>query len=255
LPRGAFVKEIERSLLAGDIDVAVHSAKDLPTDETPGTGIVAYLPREDPRDAIVSRGSGGVDGLDPGARVGTESVRRRAFLLRVRPDVEAVPIRGNVDTRLRKMDAGEYDALVVAVAGLARLGLSERIAERVSIDQMLPAVGQGAIAVETRSDDPVVERVGVLDDLECRVAVLAERSFLKSMGGGCRAPFAAHARTVGDRLVMDGAAIHPEGRDLLGDRIEGAMTESISLGEKLAESLLARGADELASGNPVVGRE
>ncbi|MDX1622938.1 MAG: hydroxymethylbilane synthase [Gemmatimonadota bacterium] len=247
LARGAFVNELERALVGEEIDLAVHSAKDLPTGGDPATELVAFPPREDPRDAVVSRDGSGLDGLPEGARVGTESPRRRAFLLLSRPDLAPTPIRGNVDTRLRKLDAGDYEALVVAVAGLRRLGLEGRISETLDPDTMIPAVGQGALALQMRADDPLAGAVRGLDDPDTRAAVIAERSFLETMGGGCRAPFAALGRAEDGRLSLEGAAVDPAGAQAIRDRVEGDVEEATSLGERLAESLLSRGAADFVA--------
>lgn len=244
--RGAFVKELERALIDGEIDLAVHSAKDLPTDLAAGTAITALPPREDPRDALVSRDGIGLEDLPEGARVGTESPRRRAFLLLRRGDLQVAPVRGNVDTRLAKLDAGEYDALVLAVAGLVRMDRADRIDQRLEPDVMLPAVGQGALAIQMRAGDPLAEAVRPLDDLKARAAVTAERAFLRAMGGGCRAPFAALADLAGGRLRIDGAALQPDGRGILTDRLEGSAEAAETLGERLAASLLSRGAAAFA---------
>lgn len=244
--RGAFVKELERALIDGEIDLAVHSAKDLPTDLAAGTAIAALPPREDPRDALASRDGIGLEDLPEGARVGTESPRRRAFLLLRRGDLQVAPVRGNVDTRLAKLDAGEYDALVLAVAGLVRMGRADRIDQRLEPDVMLPAVGQGALAIQMRAGDPLAEAVRPLDDPEARAAVTAERAFLRAMGGGCRAPFAALAGLAGGRLTIDGAALQPDGRAILTDRLEGSAEAAETLGERLAASLLSRGAAAFA---------
>lgn len=240
--RGEFVTELEGALADGDIDLAVHSAKDLPTDAAPGTVIVAWPVREDPRDALVGTGGAGLAGLPRGARVGTESPRRRAFLLLTRPDLDVRPIRGNVDTRLAKLDAGEVDVLVLAVAGLARLGRADRISEPLDPAAMLPAVGQGALAIQMRAGDPRSREVAPLDDRATRAAVLAERAFLRAMGGGCRAPFAALARVEGARLALDAAALDPDGREILRDVAEGGVEEAEELGRSLAGMLLGRGA-------------
>lgn len=250
--RGAFVKELERALLDGEIDLAVHSAKDMPTDPAPETEIAALPPREDPRDAVASRDGLGLDELPEGARVGTESPRRRAFLLHRRDDLEIAPVRGNVDTRLARLDAGAYDALVLAVAGLVRLGRSDRIDQRLDPEVMLPAVGQGALAIQMRAGDPLAAAVRPLDDPDTRAAVVAERAFLRAMGGGCRAPFAALAGLAGGRLTIDGAALEPDGREILRDRLEGSAEAAGLLGERLAESLLSRGAAAFAPAD--VGR-
>lgn len=244
--RGAFVKELERALIDGQIDLAVHSAKDLPTDLAAGTAIAALPPREDPRDALASRDGIGLEDLPEGARVGTESPRRRAFLLLRRGDLQVAPVRGNVDTRLAKLDAGEYDALVLAVAGLVRMGRADRIDQRLEPEVMLPAVGQGALAIQMRAGDPLAEAVRPLDDRDARAAVTAERAFLRAMGGGCRAPFAALAELAGGRLTIDGAALQPDGRAILTDRLEGSAEAAETLGERLAASLLSRGAAAFA---------
>lgn len=244
--RGAFVKELERALLDGEVDLAVHSAKDMPTEPVPGTTIVALPAREDPRDALVSADGERIEDLPGGARVGTESPRRRAFLLLRRSDLEVAPIRGNVDSRLARLDAGEYDAIVVATAGLVRLGRAERIVQRLDPETMLPAVGQGALAIQMRADDPLAEAVRPLDDATTRAAVVAERAFLRAMGGGCKAPFAALAEIRGGRLSIDGAALQPDGRAILRERVDGAPEAAETLGERVAESLLSKGAAAFA---------
>lgn len=206
---GAFVAAIEGALLDGRVDLAVHSAKDIPTDEPPGLRIAAYLPRADPRDALVVRADSAVrriDDLPTGSRVGTDSPRRTGFLRARRPDLFVHPLHGNVDTRLRRLAAGETDALILACAGLDRLGLSERIAERLAPDVVPPAAGQGAIAVQIRNDDAwLLDVLAAIDDRPTRLAVEAERSFLHAMGGGCRAPIGAHATVDADRLDLLGA--------------------------------------------------
>ena len=246
LERGAFVKDLESALLDGRIDLAVHSAKDLPTDMTQGTTLAAFPPRGDARDALVSRDGARLADLPGGARVGTESPRRRAFLRLERPDLQVEPIRGNVDTRLAKLDAGEIDALVVAAAGLERLGRSERIAEAIPVSRMIPAVGQGALAVQSRTEEEWAERVRALDDWATRMEVTAERAFLRAMGGGCRAPFAAHASWSRGELSVDGAALEPDGRAIVRDRLVGPDEDAVALGERLARRLLDRGAGRFA---------
>ena len=244
LERGAFVKDLEFALLRGEIDLAVHSAKDLPVEVADGTELAAFPPRGDARDALVSRGGVPLSALPKGARVGTESPRRQAFLRMERPDLAVEPVRGNVDTRLARLDAGERDALVVAAAGLERLGLAARIAEAFAVARMVPAVGQGALAVQARAGDPWAERARLIDDRRTRTAVTAERAFLAAMGGGCRAPFAAHARWAEDRLVIEAAALRPDGGVILRDQLEGVAEEPESLGVRVAELLLERGAAE-----------
>ncbi len=248
LARGVFVRELEAALLDRRIDLAVHSAKDLPTEETPGLLLAAMPPRGDPRDALVSRRRVELADLPAGARVGTESPRRRAFLLLERPDLRIVSIRGNVDTRLARMEGGACDALVLAKAGLDRLGVADRIGEAFEPERMLPAVGQGALAVQARTGEPWLDELAWLDDPETRHAVAAERSFLKAMGGGCRAPFAAHARLDAGQLLVSGAALDPDGRDIVRDATCGPLERAVELGGSLAESLMERGAAALAAG-------
>lgn len=248
LDRGAFVKELEAALLDGRIDLAVHSAKDMPTDETPGVAVAALPPRGDPRDAIVTRGGVGLLDLPGGARVATGSPRRRAFLLRERPDLEVVGIRGNVDSRLGRLDEGHCEALVLALAGLERLALAGRAAEVLEPERMVPAVGQGALAVQAREEDAAT--VAFLDDLPTRRAVLAERAFLAAMGGGCRAPFAAYARLADGELAVLGAALEPDGREVLRHTVRGPADDPVRVGRELAQELLDLGAAALAGVGP-----
>src|SRR2546422_2212401 len=192
--KGLFIKEIEEALGAGAIDLAVHSLKDLPTEQPPGLGVAAVPSRADARDALISSGARPLAALPPGSRVGTGSLRRQSQLRALRGDLEAVPVRGNVDTRLKKLERGEYDALILAAAGLERLGLSERGTQYFAVDEMCPAVGQGALAIETREgDDRIEQAVMPLDDPRTHEAVRAERAMLPCLGGGCQTPTAAHA--------------------------------------------------------------
>jgi len=243
---GVFVKELEQALLRGRVDLAVHSAKDLPTAETEGIIMAAVLRRGDARDAFISRNGMGLAELTPGSWIGTDSPRRRAFILAARPDLRVRGIRGNVETRLRKLQVGDVDALVLAAAGLQRLDLAHRITEILSPEIMLPAVGQGALVVQVRADDPALALVAQLDDYSSRQELVAERAFLRSMGGGCRAPFAALARCNGTQLELDGAAISPEGDRIIREQASGASDQASSLGTRMAERLLARGAATLA---------
>jgi hydroxymethylbilane synthase len=249
--RGVFVVEIERALLAGEIDIAVHSLKDLPSDETPGLVIAATLPREDVRDVLISRNSATLHELPSGASIGTGSPRRACQLLALRHDVEVRDIRGNVDTRIRKTDEGEYDAIVLAAAGLSRLGWLDRATQVFELSQMLPAVGQGALALQVREDDAEAGAlVSAADDATTHVAVTAERAFERRLGGGCHAAIAALA-TVGTGVSPDRAPVllrglvgDPHGR-LLRSEMEGVASEAEMLGLRLAEFLIAQGADEL----------
>ena len=238
---GAFVTAIERALLDGRVDVAVHSAKDVPTDEDPRLLIAAYLPRADPRDAIVIRpgvDGQGVDDLARGSRVGTDSPRRTGFLLARRPDLVLHPLHGNVDTRLRRLDTGETDALVLACAGLDRLGLGRRIAERLAPDVVPPAPGQGALAVQVRRDDTrMVALAAVIDDRPTRIAVEAERAFLAAAGGGCRAPIGALAELDDGELVLIGGFARADGSATAVSRRRGSAADAIVLGRELAREL------------------
>jgi hydroxymethylbilane synthase len=248
--RGIFVIEIERALLDGEIDVAVHSLKDLPSAETGGLTIAAVLTREDPRDALVSRNGEALSTLPAGAAVGTGSPRRAAQVLAMRPDLTVRDIRGNVDTRIRKVEEGEYDAVVLAAAGLARLGWLERAAQVFAPEEMLPAVGQGALAVQVRADDTeALALVRRADDFETRVAVTAERAFERRLGGGCHAAIGGYA-TVGfasapeKRPVRLRGLVGGDGR-ILRAEMDGLAGEVEALGVRLAEYLIAQGADAL----------
>jgi hydroxymethylbilane synthase len=247
--QGVFTKELEDALLDGRIDVAVHSLKDLPTILPDGLSIAAICEREDPSDALVLRvGSenGSLLHLPRGAVVGTSSQRRLAQLKALRSDVAVKDLRGNVDTRIRKLDEGQYDAVILASAGLVRLGLQERISARIAISEMLPAVGQGAIAIETRSDNEfAVESAARLDHRETRIACLAERAFLRSLGGGCQLPIAAHAVLDGDVLTLDGLVARPDGSQILRASSSGTPDDPEALGSRLAANLSTQGAGRL----------
>jgi hydroxymethylbilane synthase len=235
---GAFVAAIERALLDGAIDIAVHSAKDVPTDQDPRLCIAAYLPRADPRDALVVRTNAKerrLADLPSGCRVGTDSPRRTGFLLARRPDLVVHPLHGNVDTRLRRLDAGETDALVLACAGLDRMGLGDRIVERLAPEVVPPAPGQGAIAVQVRSDDERMLAVAAaVDDPPTRLAVEAERAFLTASGGGCRAPIGALATVVGDELDLLGGYASPDGSSAAITHRRGPAGSGEDLGREVA---------------------
>ena len=250
--KGVFTKELEDALLDGRIDIAVHSLKDLPTILPARLSISAIGEREDPRDALVlAAGSefaaAALGNLPRGAIVGTSSPRRLAQLRCWFGDkLEIKDLRGNVDTRIRKLDEGQYDAVILASAGLVRLGLQDRISLRIPIEHMLPAVGQGAIAIETRSDDEfAIEVTRKLDHRETRLACLAERSFLRGLGGGCQLPIAAHARFEGDLLKLDGLVAQPDGSKRLQDSLSGSPDSAENIGATLASTLIERGATTL----------
>jgi hydroxymethylbilane synthase len=241
---GAFVVAIEHALLDGRADAAVHSAKDMPTDATPGLTVAAYLERGDPRDVLVVRAESAgwtLDTLPEGTRVGTDSPRRTAFLLARRPDLVLHPLHGNVDTRLRRLDEGQTDALVLAIAGLQRLGRDDRIAQVLDEDVAVPAPGQGAIAVQVRSDDPAsAAAIGPLDHTPTRVAVEAERAFLAGTGGGCRAPIGALGRVEEDTLTLAGARARPDGSALRRGEVRGPAGSWEALAAELARRLAPR---------------
>jgi hydroxymethylbilane synthase len=243
---GVFVKALEDKLLAGEIDLAVHSLKDMPTRLATGLKIGAVLPREDARDALVSRGGPTLDDLPTGAVVGTGSVRRRAQLLAYRSDLVTQDIRGNVDTRLRKLKNGGYEALIVAVAALIRLHRTSVISQYLPLALMLPAVGQGALAVEVReSDEEVGELVQPLNDLATERAVSAERAFLAALGGGCTVPVAAHAAVSDERLKLQGMVANLDGAKVILDSLSGSPLQAEDIGRRLADRILSQGAAQI----------
>jgi hydroxymethylbilane synthase len=244
--QGIFTKEIQRALLDNRIDLAVHSLKDLPTCAVPGLCVTAVPERAAAGDALVCRKWASIGELPKGATVGTSSLRRQAQLRHFRRDLQTKEIRGNVDTRLRKLDQGEYDAIILAEAGLRRLGLAERIAEIVPMRLMLPAVGQGALALETRSGDDDVRRIVMpLDHPPTHTAILAERAMLTALQGGCLAPIAGLARVAGERLTLTGRVVGRDGNRMLENTQEGLAAEPAALGERVAEALLKQGAGAL----------
>lgn len=249
--KGVFTKELEDALLDGRIDLAVHSLKDLPTILPDGLGITAICKRDDPRDALVVRDeikarAGSILNLPEQAVVGTSSQRRVAQLKSLRGDVVVKDVRGNVDTRLRKLDEGQYDALILASAGLRRLELEDRINAAISLDEMVPAVGQGAIAIETRADDGfTVAMTSGLDHRETRLACLAERAFLRSLGGGCQFPIAGHAIIENEEMTLVGLVAMPDGSKILRDQLSGPPDNAEEIGSSLAARLIERGANSL----------
>ena len=244
--KGLFVKEIEEALLTGRIEVAVHSMKDLPALLPLGLTLGAITAREEGGDVLVAREAPSLDALPPGARVGTSSLRRQAQLLHRRPDLCMVPLRGNVDTRLRKLTEGALDAIVVAAAGLKRLGVRPARAIPLPLDVSLPAPGQGALGLEIREADRATAAVvAVLEDGASRIAVTAERAFLRRLGGSCNVPIAAYGTVRGDLLTLTGLVASLDGKALVRDTLPGAALEAESLGTALAERLLAQGADRI----------
>jgi hydroxymethylbilane synthase len=241
---GVFVSALRDALLAKEVDVAVHSYKDLPTAPADGLAIAAVPPREDPRDALVARDGKTLAQLAPGARIGTGALRRIAQLRALGLPVETVPIRGNVDTRLRKVAAGELDAIVLARAGLARLGRAHEATEILDPALMLPAPAQGALAVECRADDPLLTVLSTLDDPRSRATVDAERALLATLEAGCSAPVAALAEAAGDgQIHLRGAVLSPDGRVAVRLARTGTLADATSLGRSLAQELLRAGAD------------
>jgi len=244
--KGLFIKELENALQEGQADIAVHSMKDLPSELPPGFVIGAALERGDPRDAFVSPSHDSFAALPRGARVGTSSLRRQCQLLHARPDLAIVVLRGNVETRLRKLDAGDCDATILAAAGLERLGLKARVRALLSSQQMLPAVGQGVIGIEYAAGrDDVLALVHPLEHAASRMRLEAERAFSARLGGGCQSPIAAHATIDGETLNLRGLVGSPDGRTIFADDISGPVTDAARLGAALAGRLLDAGAGEL----------
>lgn len=240
--KGLFVKELEAALLSGEIDFAVHSAKDLPTEIPDGLCIAAIPERVDPSDVLISNGLGLQD-LPCGAKIGSSSLRRRAQLHNFRADFEICDLRGNLDTRLRKLDSGEFDAVVLAYAGLHRMGWADRITEKIPTEICLPAVGQGALAIEARENDDVIGILQTLDHAESRAAVLAERSLMRALEGGCQVPIGALGTVDGDQITLQAVVASPDGRNLIMGDASGDDPESV--GRRLAEILLAGGAQDI----------
>ncbi|HQU14516.1 MAG: hydroxymethylbilane synthase [Chromatiales bacterium 21-64-14] len=243
--KGLFLKELEESLQDGRADLAVHSMKDVPAELPAGLALPVILPREDPRDAFLSR-YGKVAALPAGARVGTSSLRRICQLRARRGDLEVIDLRGNVDTRLAKLERGDYDAVVLAAAGLKRLDLGHRIGAILAPEESLPAVGQGAVGIECRQQDMrVLDWILPLDDRPTHMRVAAERAFSARLGGGCQIPIAGYAELEGERLWLRGLVGRTDGRELVTGEVRGAAHAGEDLGRALAEDLLARGADEI----------
>jgi hydroxymethylbilane synthase len=244
--KGLFVKEIEEALLAGEIDLAVHSMKDVPAQLPDGLEILCVPAREDARDALISRDGRIFKGLSQGAKIGTASLRRQAQLLNARPDLRIEMLRGNLDTRLRKLKEGQFDAIVLAAAGLRRLAWDREITEYLDPAVSLPAIGQGALGIEGRGDDRFVRSIlECLNDRAASTTVAAERAFLHRLEGGCQVPIAAHATLSGEQLILDGLIAGVDGKTVIRDQARGKVQEAHALGVRLAERLLARGGDKI----------
>ena len=244
--KGVFIKELEDALLAGTIDLAVHSMKDVPTETPQGLAFPAISKREDVRDCFLSHRGVTLEKLPPGSRVGTSSLRRQAQLLLHRPDLRPVELRGNVDTRLKKVAAGEYDAIILAKAGVDRLGMSEKITEILSTEIMLPAVGQGALGIETRETDRETSSlVSTLDDEDTRSCVTAERALLRELEGGCEVPLGAWARLGAGGLLLEACVLSPDGKEHLRREQGGPAEDAEKIGKRLGQILLEAGADRI----------
>ncbi len=247
--KGLFVKELEEALLDGRIDLAVHSLKDVPVVLPEGLHLSVICEREDPRDALVAPRHGGFDGLPRGARVGTSSLRRQAQLKSRRPDLTIVPLRGNVQTRLNKIEQENLDAVVLALAGLRRLGLEDRVTEILAPEVSLPAIGQGALAIECRAEDAQTNaRLAPLRHAESTLATRAERAFLARLGGGCQVPLGAYATLEGDTLRLRAFVGSPDGERTVSGERRGPATDGESIGRALAEDLIGRGAEAIIAG-------
>ena len=244
--KGLFVKELEHGILAGDADIAVHSMKDVPMVFPVGLHVPVICQREDPRDAFVSNTYASLDDLPMGSRVGTSSLRRECQLRNHRPDIDVLPLRGNVNTRLEKLDEGLFDGIILASAGLKRLGFEERISEALTPEQSLPAAGQGAVGIETRIDD--TEVTSLLASLRCPrtwIVVSAERAMNKRLAGGCQVPIAGFALIDGDEVWLRGLVGRPDGSRILTADARANVEDAEALGEAIAEKLLSQGADEI----------
>lgn len=244
--KGLFVKELEEAMLAGRAELAVHSMKDVPAQQPEGLMLAAFLAGEDPRDAFVANEFGAFDDLPQGARLGTSSLRRQTLARGLRPDLEVRVLRGNVGTRLRKLDESGFDAILLACAGLDRLGLAARIRERLDVERFVPAIGQGVIGIECRSDDPTTRAaVAALHDTDSGDRLAAERALGAALGGSCQVPVAGHARVQGDRLSLIALVGSPDGRRQVRGQLDGDRTQAARLGADLAKRLLMDGAAEI----------
>ncbi len=244
--KGLFVKELEQGMMAGDADIAVHSLKDVPMELPEGLILPVICERESPFDAFVSHDHADIETLPQGAKVGTSSLRRSSQLLHRRPDLEILSLRGNVQTRLSKLDAGEFDAIILAAAGLIRLELKDRIRHKIAPEFMLPAVGQGAVGIECREgDEDTLSLISCLNDPDTQTRVAAERAFNHRLEGGCQVPIAAFAILEDDQIWLRGLVASPDGKEMLFAEVRGAQQDAEKLGSELAEELLDRGADKI----------
>jgi hydroxymethylbilane synthase len=244
--KGLFVKEIEEALLDGRVDLAVHSMKDLPAELPEGLILAAFPEREDPHDVLISNGNLPLSELPKGGRLGTSSLRRAAQVLHLRPDLEILPLRGNVDTRLKKLKRGDFDAVILAAAGINRLGLAEEISQILTTVDVLPAIGQGVLGLEVRRDDrTVIDLLAAMNHRPTELAATAERAFLQKLEGGCQVPIAGLARLDGDALNLEGMVAELDGSRLLRDKIRGPGEQARELGASLAGRLIDAGAGEI----------
>ena len=244
--KGLFVKEIEHALLTRQIDIAVHSMKDMPAEIPDGLCIGAVPERENPTDVFISRSGKRFADIDPGSIIGTSSLRRGAQLRHVRPDMVIQPLRGNLDTRLKKLEAGNFDAIVLAAAGVKRLNLEHKITEYLNPDTVLPAIGQGALCIENRNDDPITgPLVQSLDHAPTRIVIQGERAFLNRLEGGCQVPIAGHGKISQNQFSLTGLIAEVDGSQLIKAQKSGPMDASEAVGVDLAEALLAKGADQI----------
>jgi hydroxymethylbilane synthase len=244
--KGVFVKEIEDALLSGTVDLAVHSMKDVPTEIPAGLTFAAIMQREDARDVLVSKNNKKIEFMPRGARIGTGSLRRASQLLAVLPDLAIVSLRGNLETRLKKIETENLQGIILAAAGMKRLGLAEKISQYLPIETMLPAVGQGALGLQIREADQALGKiVAKLNHAPTAAEVTAERSFLHHLGGGCLLPIAAFGKLEGDKLTLEGLVAAPNGDSIIRDKVRGAITEAEELGKKLAEMIMEKGGKKL----------
>jgi hydroxymethylbilane synthase len=239
--KGLFTKEIDQAQIEGRVDITVHSGKDLPNDLPPGLVIAGFLPREDVRDALISRAGASFADMPAGTVIGSASLRRQAMGRRLRPDLEVAVLRGNVGTRLSKIEAGEYGATLLAMAGLNRLGLAHHATAALSVEEFLPAVAQGAIAIVVReADEAAREAAAAICDAQAGIQVAAERAFLAVLDGSCRTPIAGHARLVGDRIALEGLVLRPDGSESVGGAGEAPLADAVRLGTEVGREVKGR---------------